>query len=276
MPMLPYLSPRQSSFLETAITREDWYVEEPLWSFLVAALVAEAPDRYIPLFCGRSLRLPPGGRVVCEAEPIGPRVGAREGNTVLDIAFGHVGGRALPSVSNAERRNLLAGITYAPRSADAWVCFVEAKYLSDCSTRTRHDPCRNQLTRVIENLLCFQGDGEMPSRLHFALLTPALFKKRSKSRLYGYKMADYVERRAILEDISNCEFAPRTAAGFTYPDLSARISTLAPPQWVTFEEVLEVAGFGAELDIVNKRQNLGDIKQEIETRLVKQRQSDAS
>jgi hypothetical protein len=86
---------------------------------------------------------------------------------------------------------------------DSWVCFVEAKYLADAAGSVTHAPLRNQLTRVIENLLCFQAGGTHPSRLHFALLTPQLFRDHPKVRLYGYKLHDYYDRDAILEDIES-------------------------------------------------------------------------
>jgi hypothetical protein len=262
--MTLHVSRKQLDYLRRAADRRKWYVEEPLWSFLVASLIAENPVRYFDLFCGGDVKPPIEGRVVCEAEPIGTRVGSREGNTVLDIAFGHIGVRTQSSTrADSQKRNLLAGISYTPHSDDAWVCFVEAKYLSDARCKVTHDPCRNQLTRVIENLLCFGSDVGYPSRLHFALLTPAVFKRAPQSRLYGYKMTDYVDRGAIAADIQLCEFGWRGRAEV----VTERLNRLRPVQWVTFEEVLARAGFGADLDIVRRASELGAIKQEIERRL---------
>jgi hypothetical protein len=38
---LPQISARQLLALERATTRPDWFVDETLWSFLTAALIAE-------------------------------------------------------------------------------------------------------------------------------------------------------------------------------------------------------------------------------------------
>jgi hypothetical protein len=261
---MAHVSRRQCEYLRRAAERKEWFVEEPLWSFLVASLVAENPDRYIELLCGEQLHLPSEGRVVCEAEPIGTRVGTREGNTVLDIAFGHVGVRTQARrVADAKGRDTLAGITYVAHRDDAWVCFVESKYLSDASCKVTHDPCRNQLTRVIENLLCFGSNGEYPSQLHFVLLTPAVFKRAPRARLYGYKMADYADPAAIAGDIQLCEFDWRGRSELVIE----RLDRLKPVRWVTLEEVLERAGLGTNLDVVRRTGELGAIKEEIDRRL---------
>ncbi len=65
------------------------------------------------------------------------------------------------------------------------MCFCEAKVLSDCSTSVANDLARNQLARVIENLLTFQRSGSMPRGLRFSLLTPCLPRdEATRSRLY--------------------------------------------------------------------------------------------
>lgn len=263
--MLPRISQRNLEALR-AITRRDWFVDERLWSFLAAALIAEAPDRFVPLFCGEKLPTPPDGCVVCEAEPMSPR-GAKEGNTMLDIAFGHVQARKSLATATAPATTMLSGIGYGPRTPDSWVCFVEAKYLSDCACRTTYDPLRNQLARVIENLLCLQTEGQHPAKLYFALLTPRVFKANPKSRMYGYKMADYVDPAKIRADIDLCELQRRMSSAYTFPQIEERLEHLAPPRWVTLEEVLSEAGFGNDLDIVRRPQELGHVREEIDRRL---------
>lgn len=266
---LPQLSARNLEALE-AITRPDWYVDERLWSFLSAALIAEAPDRFVPLFCRESLRMPSGGCVVCEGEPISPR-GAKEGNTMLDIAFGHIEPRKAPATPAGPGKSMLSGIGYGPKSSDSWVCFVEAKYLSDCACRTTYDPLRNQLARVIENLLCLQTEGQHPETLHFVLLTPRVFWDNPKSRMYGYKMADYRDPANIEADIDLCELQRRGSGGYKFPRVDERLKHLAAPRWVTFEDVLNQAGFGDHLDIVRRPQELDHIHSEIIRRLKLQR-----
>jgi hypothetical protein len=92
------------------------------------------------------------------------------------------------------------------------------------------DPLRNQITRIIENLLCFQAGGKHPSRLHFGLLTPRLFRDNPKARLYGYKMQDYEDPAAILKDIEACELPRRCTAGYSFPELKPRLHALQPPR----------------------------------------------
>ena len=269
---LPYVSPRQLLSLERRISSPMWYIDEQLWTFLTAALIAEKPHEYIQLFCGDTVSLPAVGRIVCEAEPLSTRSGSVEGNTVLDIAFGHVVPRALRAGDSATPQNTLAGIAYGAHANNSWVCFVEAKYLSDCGCKVTHDPLRNQLTRVIENLLCFQTDGQMPSRLYFALLTPRVFRDNPTARLYGYKMRDYADRDAIKTDIEACPLLRRTTRGYTFPDTTPRIGALVALRWVTFEDVLKQAGLGEELDVVSHATELGHIREEISSRLMAQRQ----
>jgi hypothetical protein len=257
--MLPQISIRQLHALERRISGSRWYVDEQIWTFLVAALMSESPELYISILCGKRLPLPVAGQVACEAEPLSTRGGTWEGNTVIDIALGHVQVRTLPP--QTEKRNTLAGIAYGPHADEVWVCFVEAKNLSDCSYRVTHDPLRNQLTRVIENLLCFQTNGQFPASLHFVLLTPRLFLDNPKSRLCGYKMADYQDRNLILGDITACELNKRASAGYCFPDLRERLQSLAELRWMTFEEVLQHAGLGDNLDVVRRSGELAQTPQ---------------
>ena len=112
-------------------------------------------------------------------------------------------------------------------SKKAMASLVEAKVLSDASGSVTHDPLRNQLTRVVENLVCFQAGGKHPPRLHFALLTPRLFRDNPTSRLYGYKMNDYNDPVAILRDIRACEFPHRRTVAFSIV-LKMTFSTNSP------------------------------------------------
>ena len=118
--MLPLVSSRQLQALQTRILSPRWYIDEQLWTFLTALLIAESPHIQIPQFCGDDLTLPEGGVVACEAEPISTRSGSKEGNTVLDIAFGHIGSRSLPTGGGAFPSNTLAGICYSPVVDDSY------------------------------------------------------------------------------------------------------------------------------------------------------------
>ena len=148
---------------------------------------------------------------------------------MLDLAFGGVGHRGTTA----------AGVEYAPNGNQSWVCFIEGKMFSDCSTDTTHDPLRNQLTRVIENLLCFQADGNCPDRLFFTLITPRLFKGTPHARLYGYKLEAYMDDPTkLLNDIDLCLIPQRNVRDWQYPDLEQRLSHLHL-KWVTYEEIFE-------------------------------------
>lgn len=263
--MLLRISERNREALRQ-IKRRDWFIDERLWSFLSAALIAEAPDRFVELFCGEPLPMPSEGAVVCEAEPISPR-GAKEGNTMLDIAFGHIQPRKSLATATAPATNMLSGIGYGPKTADSWVCFVEAKYLSDCACRTTYDPLRNQLARVIENLLCFQTEGQHPGKLFFVLLTPRVFKDNPTSRMYGYKMADYLDPAKIRADIDLCELQRRMSGAYTFPQIEERLEHLAAVRWVTLEDVLSRAGFGDDLDVVRRPHEVRHLRAEIDHRL---------
>jgi hypothetical protein len=125
---------------------------------------------------------------------------------------------------------------------------VEAKCLADASGKVSYDPLRNQLARVIENVLCFQGDERLPDRLFFTLLTPRLFKDHPTARLYGYKMRDYEDPAKLLCDIETCSIPKRRDAGYAYPDLVPRLDALTL-NWVCYEDLLEPE-CGTNLDIV--------------------------
>lgn len=206
---------------------------ERLWTFLVASLLDQHPDQatLVGRVCGEPVPVPARLDVWFEVEPMPPRHGTQgrsEGNTVLDLAFGHI----------AMRGKTKGGIEYGPHERGSWVCFLEAKCLSDCSTTVTYDPLRNQLTRVIENLLCFQGGGNFPQRIFFALLTPRLFKDHPGARLYGYKMREYEDRGRLMEDIAGCCIAKRSQPDFVFPEnLGERLAALRI-NWVTYEDLL--------------------------------------
>src|SRR5688572_13353100 len=91
----PFLTNKHLTALRNSVERSRWYINENLWSYLVASLIAEEPNRFLDLFCGTPERLADNGGIWCEAEPLSTRSGAKpEGNTVVDIAFGHVSARA--------------------------------------------------------------------------------------------------------------------------------------------------------------------------------------
>lgn len=186
----------QKAEIRKAIESNKFYRNEKVWNFLVADILSNIMNRnhYLELFCNKDIRIDSNLDIWFESEPLSPRKGKSgnsEGNTKLDLAFGNIKNRA----------NTKSGIEYDPEKKGSWVCFVESKLLSDCSTKVSYDPLRNQIIRVIENLLCFQKDGKFPQNLFFTLLTPRLFRENPKSRLYGYKVNEYKNPKNIMDDI---------------------------------------------------------------------------
>src|SRR5688500_3458894 len=98
--------------------------------------------------------------------------------------------------------------------------------MADCSSDGTYDPLRNQLTRVIENVLTFQAHGAFPERVFFTLLTPRLFKDNPGARLYAYKMREYKDRDRLLHDLRLCRIPPRNGKGYVCPDLAERVEAL--------------------------------------------------
>jgi len=222
-----------------------WLRNEKVWTLLLADALSQAETREaaLALMCpGRAI--PPScPDVWFEAQPLSSRKGLRgatEGNTKLDLALGSI----------QRRGKTEAGIEFEPPTpagnpSDSWVCFVEAKWLSDCSADVSHDPFRNQLTRVIENLICF-GNTEsdiQPERFYFTLVTPRAFKRDGDrpQKLYGYKMREYMDDRdALLSDIKLSKFPWRRGVDVKGDEFRARLQpdrlTLT---WTTFEDVLQ-------------------------------------
>ena len=149
--------------------------------------------------------------------------------THVDLAFGNI----------KKRGDTEAGIEFYQNKKESWVCFVEAKLDKDVRTGTTHDDKRNQIIRIIDNLICFQKDDKFPQNLFFALLTPKLFRENPKSKLYGYKMNEYKTPKDILDDIKKSQIPERRQKNWCYPeDLEDRIKMLKIT-WITYEEIFE-------------------------------------
>lgn len=165
---------------------------EKIWTYYIAHLLDTSAKKseYLDMFCGKNIRFNDNMYIGYEAQPVPPRM--KEGNTHLDLAFG--------SIKKRDEKEM--GIKYDSSAKPSFVCFVEAKHSSDCSTKVSNDVMRNQIVRVIENLLCFQDEGQYPEKVVFTLLTPRIFKENKKSRLYGYKMVDYKNNKdEMLKDM---------------------------------------------------------------------------
>ncbi len=218
----------QKKEIATFIQKDRIIGNEKVWTFFITNILANSQYKieFMKQFCGGHLMLKSALDVWFEAEPIPPRID--EGNSKIDLCFGSI----------RKRENTSLGIEFDLMGEESWVCFVEAKYFSDCSTTVSNDPLRNQIVRVIENLLCFQADGKYPEKLFFTLLTPRRFKENPKSRLYGYKMEEYKEINNILCDIALSNLKIREQAHWSYPCLKERVKLLHL-NWVCYEDIFE-------------------------------------
>ena len=221
--------------------------DEKVWTFLLAHLIDKQTKKtkldILRLFTDQDITAVPD-EIWFEAQPISPRRGARkgesEGNTKIDLAFGDI----------ALRDKTECGIKY--NSSNDWVCFVEAKLFSDCSPDTAHDPFRNQLSRVIENLVTFQDNGAYPANTYFTLLTPRIFKEKPFSKLYGYKFFEFMDRDNLSRDFEVCAIAERDDSTFQYPDKETLMNRLKSLKlnWITYEEVFKLT-LGIEVNIAD-------------------------
>ena len=178
---------KQKNEIKKAIQKKNWK-NEKIWNYLIAHLLnGTKGKKYLKKFLNNSIKIKTSKDIWFEAQPISPRKGdsgKTEGNTILDLAFGDID----------KREKTQSGIEYFPPKSskkESWVCFIEAKLFSDCGISVTANPMRNQITRVIENLLCFNNNNNYEPDLFFTLLTPRDFYENPNSRLYGYKMREY-------------------------------------------------------------------------------------
>lgn len=220
---------------------------EKVWSYLVADILCNSKlrDQHVAYLCEEYISLDDTFQVWFEAQPLVPRKGQRgftEGNTRLDLAFGSI----------RRRGSTKAGIEFNHNSHSSWVCFVESKYYADQSLSVTHDPNRNQIIRIIENLLCFQGKFQFPKRLFFVFLTPRVFKQsftRPDAKLYSETLQRYDNHKEVLHDIERSPFPKRDQFDWKYPEsLADRVRHLSM-KWLTFEDIFELECGISELDI---------------------------
>lgn len=246
----------QKAEIQKIIKSNKFYRNEKVWNLLMADILSNSMNRnyYMRLFCNNRIIIESEIDIWYEAEPISPRKGVpgnSEGNTKLDLAFGNI----------KLRKNTQSGIEYDYEKKGSWVCFVEAKLFSDCSAVVSYDPLRNQIIRVIDNLLCFQRDGNFPQNLFFTLLTPRLFRDNPKSRFYGYKIDEYKDPKNIIKDISLSPISKRCQRNWCYPDrLEDRIKLLKTA-WITYEEIFEKEYDIFKLDLTNPKKEPKKLEQ---------------
>jgi hypothetical protein len=109
----------------------------------------------------------------------------------------------------------------------------EAKVLSDIATRTKHDALRNQLARNLDCMLLPASNHPVlesrdPELSFLVLLTPELFRRNWRSRLYGHLIREYSsDPSAIQRDLPHLD-----------PGSATRVAQRIG--WLTFEEIREI------------------------------------
>ena len=223
----------QKEEIRKAIKSNKFYRNEKVWSFLVADILSTSSNRnhYIELFCDSGIELDPDPDIWFEAMPAPPRT-EKSGNperTRVDLAFGNI----------KKRGDTGAGIEFYQNKKDSWVCFVEAKLKEDVSPGTKHDDKRNQIIRIIDNLICFQKNCKFPQKLFFAMLTPRLYRDKPTKKLYASLMNRYKNPKYIMDDISLSQKPERHKPDWNYPEDPEDRIKLLKINWVTYEEILE-------------------------------------
>ncbi len=214
--------------------------DEQLWTFLASCGYAIAGSqgvaRLTKILTGANL-FNPNPRIWLEAMPMPPR--KQEGNTHLDLAVGTISGRG------DTRGGVELDDVFEP-----WVCFCEMKMYSDLSHDVTHDPHRNQLARVAENALCFQGRGRYADRVYVALVTPKTFRVApGQSRLYQYKFREYKTcRMDLFKDLDSCSMDKRNEPDWRYPlDMAERVKRLELRWAILVAELPSARAAGADL-----------------------------
>jgi hypothetical protein len=95
------------------------------------------------------------------------------------------------------------------------------------------------LARVIENALCFQGEGRYSNEVCVALVTPATFKRPDGDyRSYQGMFREYDSDRANLRrDLDACRLGKRDTPDWKYPPgMGQRVDGLKL-RWPTYEEL---------------------------------------
>ena len=229
---------------------EDALKNETLWTFLLTLLYTENDENIKLLFKQLTGKEAKNNieKVWIEALPYPPR--KSEGNTHLDLALGSIQKR---NISQKKGNNPNSnGIEYLDE-ANGQVLFCEMKWESDISTKVANSLTRNQMARVIENLITFQDSkNKQPDEFYFTLVTPKQFKdeKVNYSRLYGYKFEEYSKNlKLFLKDLGDLKYSKlkkRNDENWKYPDekeISTNIDKLQM-NWKSFEEIRKEAPDG--------------------------------
>lgn len=136
--------------------------------------------------------------------------------------------------NNIERSTTVDAILI--NSKNGFSVIIEAKVLSDISIDTTYNSMRNQLARNIDVMLerndnlCEPLKSRDPEKTLFLLITPELFRKNPKSRLYGYKFNEYKSNPCSLSD----DLLHRNKESLDWTQITKRLG------WLVWEEFKEV------------------------------------
>ena len=208
------------------------FADEQVWTFLVgcryAMARAEGTRVLTKTLTGSDQPTPSICKIWFEVLPIPPRKG--EGNTHIDLALGTI----------TSRDETKSGIKLDDVES-SWVCFCEMKWYSDIAMNVNYDIHRNQLARVIENALCFQGFGRYAEKVYVTIVTPSIFQEPcAKSRLYQYKFEEYnASPTHLMDDLRACDLEENRQSNWSYPSSLMRWIDTLSLRWVNYDELFE-------------------------------------
>jgi hypothetical protein len=156
----------------------------------------------------------------------------------LNLASRHLIPYVLHAAQRASARTL-EGATHVDalvvNADNGFSLLVEAKVLSDISCVVSFDVFRNQIARNVDVMLESSPDlgpplaARHPDRSLFLLLSPACFRDRPQSRLYGWLFYEYTSLPSALQR----DLPHRNSVD--WPDVARRLG------WITFESVASIA-----------------------------------
>jgi len=215
-------------------------IDEQVWTFLFVYGYRNDKKKLFEALTGAEA--PEHCEAWLEMLPVPARRGSwkngSEGNSNIDLIAGSI----------EIRGKTTAGVQYRPSGP---VCLVEAKWKSDISGHTCHDPQRNQLARVIETAVTLQHhvgaavatEDRFPDEVYVSLLTPKLFRvdRTPASRFYAYKYLEYSRNpAALVHDVTHSKVATRHSSDWIYPaGIEQRLRDVEL-RWVTFEDLFAV------------------------------------
>lgn len=224
---------KQIDKMKNAINSKGWEENEKIWTLLIANILSNSrfKDYYLKKFCDYTILLAQDYDIWFESQPLSPRkdkYGHSEKNTHLDLAFGNI----------KKRGSSRSGIEYDLDNNNSWVCFVEAKFNSDIELQTEYDSNRDQIIRVIDNLLCFQGQHQFPKKLFFTMLLPREHQN-NPYKYYNKKLEEYKDQTNILRDLNTAVIRKRNDVNWKYPENIKNRIKLLKIKKVYYEDILE-------------------------------------